>query len=81
MIDFILNPVFFTFRELTPRGEMSWQPWQKDGAVGNLTGKMNSRHEMELLYDYTIEGQRQTETKVMKIEKGKLFKKRGVLNL
>lgn len=61
------------------RGEMIWLPWQKDGAVGNLTGKMNSRHEMELLYDYTIEGQSQTETKVMKIEKGKLFIKIGEL--
>ncbi|RLJ30697.1 hypothetical protein CLU97_0078 [Chryseobacterium sp. 7] len=61
------------------RGEMIWQPWQKDGAVGNLIGKINSMYEMELLYEYTIDGQRQTETKVMKIEKDKLFIKIGEL--
>lgn len=61
------------------RGEMVWQPWQKEGAVGILTGKMNSNHEMELLYDYTIEGNRQTETKIMKIENGILMIKVGEL--
>ena len=61
------------------RGEMVWHPWEKDGAVGSLTGKMNDKGEMELLYDYMIEGMRQTETKIMKIENGKLMIKIGEL--
>ncbi len=54
------------------RGEMIWQPWQKDGATGYLKGSLNANREMELKYDYTIEGNRQTETKIMKIEGDKL---------
>ena len=61
------------------RGEMIWSPWQKDGAVGTLTGKLNANNEMELLYNYTIEGSRQSETKVMKIEGDKLLIKQGEL--
>ena len=61
------------------RGEMIWQPWQKDGAVGSLTGKLNANREMELKYDYTIEGNRQSETKIMKIEGDKLLVKQGEL--
>ena len=61
------------------RGEMVWHPWEKDGAAGSLTGKMNDKGEMELLYDYMIEGMRQTETKIMKIENGKLMIKIGEL--
>ena len=61
------------------RGEMIWQPWQKDGAVGSLTGKLNANREMELKYSYTIEGSRQTETKIMKIEGDKLSIKQGEL--
>ena len=34
---------------------------------------------MELVYDYTIEGSRQTETKIMKIEGDKLLIKQGEL--
>ena len=29
------------------RGEMIWQPWQKDGATGDLKGKLNAKREME----------------------------------
>ena len=61
------------------RGEMIWSPWQKDGAVGTLTGKLNANNEMELLYNYTIEGNRQSETKVMKIDGDKLLIKQGEL--
>ena len=61
------------------RGEMIWKPWQKDGAVGSLTGKLNANREMELKYSYTIEGSRQTETKIMKIEGDKLSIKQGEL--
>ena len=61
------------------RGEMIWNPWQKDGATGLLKGKLNANKEMELVYDYTIEGSRQTETKIMKIEGDKLLIKQGEL--
>ncbi len=61
------------------RGEMTWSPWQKDGAYGTLTGKMNAANEMELMYKYQIEGSNQTETKIMKIENNKLSIKRGEL--
>ena len=61
------------------RGEMIWNPWQKDGAVGTLTGKKISKNEMELLYSYTIEGNRQKETKIMKVEKQMLYIKKGEL--
>ncbi len=60
-------------------GEMTWNPYQKDGAVGNLTGTKNANGEFELVYDYMIEGNRQTEDKVMKIENDKLFVKKGEL--
>lgn len=61
------------------KGEMIWKPWQKDGAIGTLTGKLNSDNEMELMYDYIIEGSKQTETKIMKIENEKLLIKKGEL--
>lgn len=61
------------------RGEMIWSPWERDGAVGTLTGKLNEKKELVLLYDYTIEGNRQSETKTMKIENQKLYIKRGEL--
>ena len=61
------------------RGEMIWNPWQKDGAVGSLKGKLNADNEMELVYNYTIEGSRQSEMKVMKIENDKIMIKKGEL--
>lgn len=61
------------------KGEMIWQPWEKDGAKGTLSGKRISDHEMELLYNYTIEGSKQTEAKIMKIDHGKLYVKTGEL--
>lgn len=61
------------------RGEMIRNPWQKDGAVGTLTGKLISKNEMELKYEYMIEGNNQTETMLMKIDGDKLHIKRGEL--
>ncbi len=60
-------------------GEMTWQPWEKDGAAGTLSGKLISDSEMEVLYNYTIEGSKQTETKIMKIGQDKLYIKAGEL--
>lgn len=61
------------------RGEMIWRPWEKDGAIGSLTGKLNTNNEIELMYNYVIEGSRQSETKIMKIENEKLYIKKGEL--
>ena len=61
------------------RGEMIWRPWQKDGSVGTLTGKLNANNEMELMYNYVIEGNRQSEPKIMKIEGNRLSIKQGEL--
>ena len=60
-------------------GKMNWLPYQKDSARGTLKGELNAARELELLYDYMIEGNRQTETKVMKIENEKLMMKVGEL--
>ncbi len=61
------------------RGEMIWQPYEKDGSVGTLTGKMISANEIKFMYSYTIEGNKQTEEKIMKVENGKLYIKHGEL--
>ncbi len=61
------------------RGEMIRNPWQKDRAVGTLTGKLISKNEMDLKYEYMIEGNNQTETMLMKIDGDKLHIKRGEL--
>lgn len=60
-------------------GKMNWLPYEKDSARGTLTGTVNTTGELELLYDYMIEGNQQTETKMMKIEQGKLLLKIGEL--
>ncbi len=61
------------------RGEMIWQPYEKDGAVGTLTGKLISDNEIRFVYSYTIEGNKQTEEKIMKVENGNLYIKKGEL--
>ena len=58
-------------------GVMNWVPYQKDSARGTLKGTKNQAGEFDLMYDYMIEGNQQTETKRMKIESGKLFIKTG----
>ncbi len=60
-------------------GEMVWNPYQKDGAVGMLSGTKNASGEFDLVYEYTIEGNRQSETKIMKIENDQLLIKKGEL--
>ena len=60
-------------------GTMNWIPYQKDSARGTLKGSKNAVSEMDLMYDYMIEGNQQTETKVMKIEEGNLLVKTGQL--
>lgn len=59
-------------------GRMDWVPFEKDSARGTLSGTL-ANGEMNLLYDYMIEGARQTEEKIMKIEDGKLLIKHGEL--
>ncbi|MBL7952119.1 MAG: hypothetical protein JNM62_10405 [Flavobacteriales bacterium] len=73
-----------TFVKLTVQGDsvlgsMRWRPWEKDGATGSLSGLRNAEGELELIYDYMIEGQHQTETKVMKMEGSLLWIKTGQL--
>jgi hypothetical protein len=60
-------------------GKMDWIPYEKDSARGTLQGYENAAHELDLIYDYMIEGSQQTETKIMKIEGGKLLIKIGEL--
>ena len=62
------------------RGEMRWNPYQKDGARGTLRGRKTAAGELEVLYRYTIEGNAQTETKIMKLDAaGNLLVKKGEL--
>ena len=61
------------------RGFMNWIPYQKDSARGTLTGTHNQINELDLIYDYIIEGHPQSETKIMKIENEKLWVKNGEL--
>jgi hypothetical protein len=60
-------------------GKMDWIPYEKDSARGTLQGFKNAAGELELIYDYMIEGSQQTETKIMKIEDDKLLVKVGEL--
>ncbi len=60
-------------------GKMDWIPYEKDSARGTLQGFKNAEGELDLMYDYMIEGSQQTETKIMKIEDGKLLVKVGEL--
>ena len=60
-------------------GTMNWIPDQKDSARGKLAGTVNAAGELDLMYDYMIEGNQQTETKIMKIENDQLMIKRGEL--
>ena len=60
-------------------GKMDWIPYEKDSARGTLQGSINALGELDLIYDYMIEGSQQTETKIMKIGDGKLLIKMGEL--
>lgn len=71
--------VQLTILDGTVTGKMDWIPYEKDSARGALRGYENAAHELDLLYDYMIEGSQQTETKIMKIQGGKLLIKHGEL--
>ena len=60
-------------------GDMRWAPYQKDGTVGTLAGEKLPNGELQLVYDYMIEGNQQTETKIMKMESDVLWVKIGEL--
>lgn len=60
-------------------GTFNWIPIEKDSARGTVSGTVDANGEMNLIYDYMIEGAHQTEEKVMKIENGKLLIKHGEL--
>ena len=44
-------------------GKMHWNPYQKDGAIGTLSGK-KSNDTIIATYDYMIEGNKQSEEKI-----------------
>lgn len=71
--------VKLTLKGDTVEGTMVWQPWQKDGGRGTLKGMRDANGEMNLLFDYMIEGVKQTETKIMKLDGDKLLVKVGEL--
>lgn len=60
-------------------GFMNWVPYQKDSARGTLKGTKNAAGEFDLMYHYMIEGNQQTETKIMKIQNETLWIKKGEL--
>ena len=74
-----VTDVQLTILGSTVKGIMNWIPHQKDSARGTLQGFKNDAGELDLMYDYMIEGNQQTETKRMKIQNGKLFIKKGAL--
>jgi len=61
------------------KGTMRWQPWEKDGANGELTGVRQPNGELDLLYNYVIEGSSQSETKIMRVTGDILLVKTGPL--
>jgi hypothetical protein len=59
-------------------GTMEWMPYEKDGARGKLSGTkvgdiINAK------YDYTIEGSKQSEDMIFRLEKDGISKKEGEL--
>ncbi|MCC6198871.1 hypothetical protein IT401_01495 [Candidatus Nomurabacteria bacterium] len=74
-----VTDVTLTIAGDTVTGTMNWIPWEKDNARGTLAGTLLPNGEIQLLYDYMIEGSHQTEEKIMKIEYGKLLIKHGEL--
>lgn len=74
-----ITDVTLTILDGKVSGTMNWIPWEKDSARGTLVGAVTATGELDLIYDYIIEGAHQTETKIMKIEDGKLYIKHGEL--
>lgn len=60
-------------------GTMDWVPYEKDSGRGTLSGTLLPDGQMDLMFDYMIEGSHQTETKLMKISDDKLYIKHGEL--
>lgn len=60
-------------------GTMDWVPFEKDSGRGTLSGSLLSDGQMDILFDYVIEGSHQTETKFMKIVDNNLHIKHGEL--
>jgi hypothetical protein len=74
-----ITAVELTIIDNAVSGKMDWIPYEKDSARGTLQGFKNAADELDLIYDYIIEGSQQTETKIMKIEGDKLLVKVGQL--
>lgn len=62
----------------TVTGRMEWVPWEKDGARGDLTGKLEG-NKVTADWNYTIEGSEQAEEKVFIIEKDAVGEMTGEL--
>ena len=60
-------------------GELYWLPYQKDSARGTLKGTKNAAGEFDLMYQYMIEGNQQTETKIMIVQNETLWIKKDEL--
>ena len=60
-------------------GTMDWVPFEKDSGRGTLSGSLLPDGQMDVLFDYVIEGSHQTETKFMKIVDNNLHIKHGEL--
>ena len=48
-------------------GYMAWEPWEKDGARGDLSGTLDG-NKVTADWDYVIEGSEQAEEKIFVIE-------------
>lgn len=60
-------------------GTMNRKPWEKDAARGTLTGKRLPSGTLDLVYNYQIEGQQQSETKEMQFQNDLLLINMGEL--
>lgn len=59
-------------------GTYDWQPWEKDGAHGTVSGKKEGDL-LQLIYDYTIEGSNQQQEMVFKLTGDQLAEGEGEL--
>lgn len=60
-------------------GKMHWNPWQKDGAIGNLNGTKNN-DTIAVMFDYIIEGSNQKEEKYFILKEDKLLELQAALD-
>ena len=59
-------------------GQMHWQPYQKDGAIGTFNGTKTG-DTLTVNYDYMIEGNKQMEEKLFVLNGSKLIELQGAL--